>query len=216
MCDERERLIEYVYDECDDGQRAEIDRHLATCGTCRDEIAGLRATRQDLLAWEVPDHGSVWRPFAPPRLVPWYREVPAWAMATAAGLMFMIGVGGGMTAQVLTKPATVSAVAQVDTAQPTQLPATPAVDDPAVIRAELRALEARMLALVKANNTQFAQHVSTGGFERVAVMDSDRMLVEQVNTMFRKLRDLEARNRALESTVQQLSAGSPSSGGSSR
>jgi hypothetical protein len=47
-------------------------------------------------------------------------------------------------------------------------------------------------------------------------MDSDRMLVEQVNTMFRKLRDLEARNRALESTVQQLSAGSPSSGGSSR
>src|SRR6185295_9291420 len=160
MCDERERLIGYVYDECDDGERVLIDRHLASCATCRDEIAGLRETRQDLLAWEVPDHGSVWRPFAPARLTPWYREVPAWALATAAGLMFMIGVGGGVTAQALLKPATTSAAeVQAPTLQPVAI--TQTASDAAALRAELNALEARMRAAMRDNNAQFTRHVST-------------------------------------------------------
>src|SRR4051812_42477960 len=101
MCDERERLIGYVYDECDASERNLVNHHLETCEVCREEIAGLRATREDLLAWDVPDHGSVWKPFAPARLRPWWREVPAWAMAAAATLVFMVGLGGGVVGQAL-------------------------------------------------------------------------------------------------------------------
>jgi hypothetical protein len=98
MCDERERLIGYVYEECDAEDRRAIDRHLASCEDCQDEIAGLRRARQDLLAWDVPAHDSVWRPFAPAQTTPWWRQVPAWAMAAAAGVMFAFGVAGGAVA----------------------------------------------------------------------------------------------------------------------
>jgi anti-sigma factor ChrR (cupin superfamily) len=83
MCNERERLIGYVYDEVDAAERAVIDRHVESCAECRDEIRGFRSVREDLLAWDVPEHGSVWQPFAPARRTPWWRDVPAWAMAVA-------------------------------------------------------------------------------------------------------------------------------------
>ena len=54
MCENRERLIGYVYDECDPAERAEIEAHLESCHTCRREIRGLKGVRQDLLAWDVP------------------------------------------------------------------------------------------------------------------------------------------------------------------
>jgi anti-sigma factor RsiW len=96
MCDDRERLIGYVYDECDASERRLIDAHLAECATCRDEISGLRAVREDLLAWEIPEHQSVWRPVAPPQTTVWWRQVPVWAMAAAATVMFAIGSAGGI------------------------------------------------------------------------------------------------------------------------
>ena len=49
MCDDRERLIGYVYDECDAGERRTIEAHLESCEACREEIAGLRGVRTDLL-----------------------------------------------------------------------------------------------------------------------------------------------------------------------
>jgi anti-sigma factor RsiW len=96
MCDERERLIGYVYDECEPAERRAIENHLEECDECRGEIGALRSVRQDLLAWAVPPHEAVWRPFAPAPVVPWYRQVPAWAMAAAAGVMFLVGAAGGV------------------------------------------------------------------------------------------------------------------------
>jgi hypothetical protein len=101
MCDERERLIGYVYDECDPAERRVIEEHLEDCGTCRAEIGGLRGVRQDLLAWDVPPHEAVWRPLVPAPVVPWYRQVPAWAMAAAAGVMFLVGATGGVVTHAL-------------------------------------------------------------------------------------------------------------------
>ena len=54
MCDERERLIGYVYDECEAAERRAVESHLEECVDCRQEIAALRSVRQDLLAWAVP------------------------------------------------------------------------------------------------------------------------------------------------------------------
>ena len=62
MCEDRERLIGYVFDECDPVERRTIDAHLAECLGCRDEVRALRGTRQDLLAWDVPEPGPLWRP----------------------------------------------------------------------------------------------------------------------------------------------------------
>ena len=96
MCDERERLIGYVYDECEPSERKAIEAHLEECGTCRAEIGGLRDARQDLLAWAVPPHEAVWRPLVAAPVVSWYRQVPVWAMAAAAGVMFLAGAAGGV------------------------------------------------------------------------------------------------------------------------
>jgi hypothetical protein len=95
MCDERDRLIGYLYDECDAGEKRLVEAHLQTCETCREEISGLRGVRTDLLAWDVPDHGSVWTPFVKARPTPSWREVPAWALAAAASLTLLVGAAGG-------------------------------------------------------------------------------------------------------------------------
>src|SRR5436190_276553 len=99
MCDERERLIGYVYDECDPGEKRLVEAHLQTCETCREEIGGLRSVRTDLLAWDVPEHGSVWTPFVKARPAPSWRDVPLWAMAAAASLVFLVGAAGGVATQ---------------------------------------------------------------------------------------------------------------------
>src|SRR6187397_3012062 len=98
MCNERDRLIAYLYDECDAREREAVREHLDACDECRTEVAGLRSVREDLLAWDVPAHESVWRPFAvaPPRT--WWRQVPAWAMAAAAAVVLVAGAGGGVAA----------------------------------------------------------------------------------------------------------------------
>ena len=99
MCDERERLIGYVYDECDGDERKLVEDHLDSCATCRQEIGGLREVRQDLLAWDVPDHEPVWRPLVPvTRVAPWWRQAPAWGLAAAASVMFLTGAAGGAVA----------------------------------------------------------------------------------------------------------------------
>ena len=98
MCDQRERLIGYVYDECEPAERAEVQRHLDGCAECRSEIASLRSVREDLLTWDVPDHESVWKPFAPAPAKVWWQQVPRWAMAAAASLVVLSGAAGGALA----------------------------------------------------------------------------------------------------------------------
>ena len=96
MCNQRERLIGYVYNEGDASELQEVQRHLDSCAECRTEIAALRSVREDLLAWDVPASESVWRPFTPaPVARPWFRQVPAWAMAAAATIVMASGFAGG-------------------------------------------------------------------------------------------------------------------------
>jgi anti-sigma factor RsiW len=99
MCHDRERLIGYLYDECDPAERASIEAHLAGCAECREETGALRSVRHDLLAWDVPEQGSVWRPFAPVRVKPSWRDVPSWVIAAAAAAVFMVGAAGGVVSR---------------------------------------------------------------------------------------------------------------------
>jgi len=95
MCEQRERVLDYLYDEASPAGRREVEQHLESCDTCRDDIRAFRRVREDLLAWDVPNQSSVWTPFAPAPVVPWHRQVPAWAMAAAASLMLLLGAAGG-------------------------------------------------------------------------------------------------------------------------
>jgi hypothetical protein len=159
MCNERERLIGYVYDECDDGERRAIEAHLEGCGTCRTEIGGFRYVRQDLLAWDVPEHDSVWRPFAPARIAPWWRDVPGWALAAAAMAMFAVGAGGGVVTHALVPHESPDAVITAAAPAPVQVTA-----------ADLAAFEARMLGLIR---TQGAT-ASGPAIQRVSMTPQER------------------------------------------
>ncbi|HWB15447.1 MAG TPA: zf-HC2 domain-containing protein [Vicinamibacterales bacterium] len=137
MCDERERLIGYVYDECDPDERQVIADHVASCETCQQEISGLRRVREDLLAWDVPEYESVWRPFVPPRAASW-RDLPVWALAAAAVLLLLAGgAGGAVTYAMLPHRPVLTAAAA-----PRPAAVVPASD--VVHSADLEALEARL------------------------------------------------------------------------
>ena len=170
MCDEREQLLDYLYDVCEADERRRVEAHLETCDSCRDEISSLRAVRLDLLAWNVPDHGSVWQPFAPARLRPWYREVPLWALATAASLMFLFGFGGGMLARQLA-PRDV-------TAGSVSAPIVTPILSPSPTKAEMAAMEKRILATVQTQVDQRIQPVAAHFRGQSAVMAKDEVMQE--------------------------------------
>ena len=137
MCDDREKLIAYLYDEADANERRLVDAHLAECAECRDELRGLRGVRQDLLSWAVPEHESVWKVFVAPQPTIWWRQVPAWGLAAAATLVFGIGLAGGVAARALAA-APVVASAQPQPATSQAAGATPE---------QVRALEDRLASI---------------------------------------------------------------------
>lgn len=160
MCDERERLLDYLYDACDAAERRTVEHHLEGCDTCRGEISGLRAVRLNLLAWDVPEHGSVWQPFAPARVTPWYREVPVWALAAAASVMFLLGLAGGA----LSRHVIPGGAGQAAVAQPSQPAArlTPQLSLQAT-SAEVAAMEQRILKTLDMRMDQRVQPVAAHG-----------------------------------------------------
>jgi len=147
MCNEREQLIGYLYDEGDSSERDAVRRHLETCAECRAEIASLRSVREDLAAWEVPEHGSVWRPFAAAPTPPWWQHVPQWALAAAAGIVLVSGAAGGAVThafmpQHATPSVQTSAAGSTQTSAPAELAAMQ--QQIAMLRAELGQLNGRV------------------------------------------------------------------------
>jgi hypothetical protein len=113
MCNQRDRLIGYVYEEGAAAERDDVRRHLEACVECRGEVAALRSARADLLAWDVPAHESVWKPFAPASTRSWWQQVPVWARAAAAGLVLAAGAAGGAAVQAVAPQTGVPAGATV-------------------------------------------------------------------------------------------------------
>jgi hypothetical protein len=55
MCEDKELLVGYLYDDLADSDRARFEAHLRACGACRDELKAMRAVRADLAAWAPPE-----------------------------------------------------------------------------------------------------------------------------------------------------------------
>ena len=150
MCNQREKLIGYVYDECESAERAAVQEHLESCAECRTEIAALRSVRSDLQSWQVPDaeYVSVWRPFTPAPAPSWWQQVPRWAMAAAAGIVMMAGAAGGAVSYMVLNQQPLHA-AQTAAVQPVS----------AVTVNDVYALEQRLRTLVKVEVDRLSSQV---------------------------------------------------------
>jgi len=150
MCDQRERLMDYLYDEAAPTERKVVEAHLESCGDCREEMRAFRRVREDLLAWDVPHYESVWTPFAPAQAAPWYRQVPAWAMTAAAGVMLLLGTAGGFAAQALIanqpRPEVSMAAQVAPVVPPVSAPVAIPVALPGLNETEVRAMIQREMA----------------------------------------------------------------------
>ncbi len=94
MCDSKELLVSFLYDELDPSAKRAFDIHLATCAECRAELAELRTTRGQLASWAPPepDFGfRIVRGAAAPPPAPRFRITPAWGLAAAALLVVAAG-----------------------------------------------------------------------------------------------------------------------------
>lgn len=95
MCTDacKESLIAFVYGELPRDEQRAFDAHLSACAACRDEVAGLRAVRDDLLAWAPPecrDLPSSWAVEPRVAVTPMDRMrswAPAFGLAAAATLV---------------------------------------------------------------------------------------------------------------------------------
>jgi len=93
MCDSKELLVGYLYDELDDSARRGFDTHLTTCPECRDELAGLRSTRMHLTAWAPPEPDFGFQIVRSPAALPvtrGFRVSPVWGFAAAAVLVMAV------------------------------------------------------------------------------------------------------------------------------
>lgn len=151
MCDERDQLMDYVYGEGDPETRRATEAHLQSCAACRDAVAAFGDVRQDLLAWDVPAHASVWRPFTPAAARPTWRQAPAWWLAAAASLAIVAGAAGsGLTLALTRQPAPADIGGRPEPVR-SSAPSTAGLSQPAALSPDdAAALEARLLALVRA------------------------------------------------------------------
>jgi anti-sigma factor RsiW len=92
-CDEKDRLIAYLYGEDAPQDRAALEAHLAVCRACAAEVAGLRDVRASLSEWDAPElAGEVRVTLGPQRSRSWWRApVLMWAQAAAAVLVLSAG-----------------------------------------------------------------------------------------------------------------------------
>jgi hypothetical protein len=133
FCDDKSRLVEYLYDEVSDRQRDEIAAHVRTCAACAADLDGLRAVRDDLLAWQPPEADLGFRIVREPMTAPrrWW-QVPAWApTALAAGLHLADGAAVA-NVQVEYGHGTVVVRTGWSQALPTQAAVQPSAPAPAV------------------------------------------------------------------------------------
>src|SRR5687768_3059989 len=95
MCDSKELIVGYVYDELSPAEQQGLEAHLAACAECRHELEGLRATRVHLGLWSPPEPDLGLRivrgasepaPALPRRL----RLAPAFAYAAAAAIVLAV------------------------------------------------------------------------------------------------------------------------------
>lgn len=94
-CAERESLVAFLYDDCDEFERRRVERHLETCAVCAADLSGLQRVRVSLATWTPPDTGLGFRITSDSEDRSWRTwRPPVWAQAVAA--VFVLAVAAGV------------------------------------------------------------------------------------------------------------------------
>lgn len=93
MCDSKELLVSFLYDELDPSAKRSFANHLITCVECRDELAELGVTRGQIALWTPPESDLGFRIVRGAAALParHFRIAPAWGLAAAAILVMAVG-----------------------------------------------------------------------------------------------------------------------------
>jgi anti-sigma factor RsiW len=95
-CDEKDRLVGYLYEECSAAEQSAVEAHLARCPACAAELEELKDARSHLAGWNAPPTDLGFRltrdPIAP-AVSQRSRTLPLWAQAAAAVLVLAAGAG---------------------------------------------------------------------------------------------------------------------------
>jgi len=200
MCEEKDLLVSYLYDDLADADRARFERHVRGCADCRDELTALRGVRADLTSWAPPASELGFRIVRDPKVVElkprgaspeagrgahwrgWY--TPAAGLAAAAVLVLAaasaiahIEIHRGPDG-VTVRTGWNTAAAQTTAALPA--PVAPAVREasvttaPAVDAAKLAAIEARLRALESSHDS------SVRAASMLSARSSDQELLRRV------------------------------------
>ena len=196
FCDDKERLVAYLYDDGDAEARASVDDHLATCVACREELGGLRSARVHLTAWAPAEPELGFRIVREPARRARFAPLPAWGLAAAAVLVLSVGAAianvevrvgrDGVTLRTGRTPAATSGAAPGATTVP------------AVSAADLRALEQRLAAQIAAR-TRPAGDV---GAQPVSLGHNDADLSRRLRTLVDESEKRQERELAIR--IQQL------------
>jgi hypothetical protein len=88
MCDSKDLLVGYLYDDLERDERRTFDSHLIACAECRQELTELKRTRGQIAAWAPPEPDLGLRMVrgaaSPPSR---YRIGSTWGLAAAAALV---------------------------------------------------------------------------------------------------------------------------------
>lgn len=95
MCESKELIVGYVYDELSVDERVALESHVASCAECRIEVEELRGTRTHLALWAPPEPDLRFRIIrggaAAPAAIPRHsRFLPAFAFAAAAVIVLAV------------------------------------------------------------------------------------------------------------------------------
>src|SRR5262245_13315231 len=99
MCNHKDDLVSYLYDDLDGAAGLAFERHLRDCAECRGELAAMRAVRADLLTWSPPEPDFAFRIVSEPKVlrpaIPSWRGwfTPAAGFAAAAVLVLAAAAG---------------------------------------------------------------------------------------------------------------------------
>ena len=216
-----ERLIAYLYDEADAGERALVDAHLHVCAPCAEELAGLGATRQHLAEWAPPDVALGFQINRPPAaedapaaatvLRParwWQKPTPAWVQVAAAVLIFAAGLLVGESrsdTQPAPPPSQQAATVSPRVAPPQALTATAASTQVTDLAREVAQLRQQVAALSTAPSAASAARGGTSAVAEADVMARVRELIADSEAGLRTdmtlrdtqlARDIELRRRS--------------------
>ena len=194
ICDDKERLVAFLYGETSDRERAEVEAHLAGCVACAEDVDQLRAVRADLAAWQPPDADLGFRIVreAVTTSRRWW-HVPAWApVAMAAGLLLawaasvqveygngaiVVRTGWATTGAQPSGVARGQAAPATPVAQPASPTASAAMSD-ADVRAALGALESRLRAEMATSRTAATPATGGAGLDRAAMVKQVEGLID--------------------------------------